>query len=67
MTEEEKAWELMEKYIEQLLDVGLYRDDVKNNALRCAEIAVDEMLKTNWINVWEKDYWEEVKRHLSLL
>ena len=71
MNAEEKAWYLMDKYIELLLDVGLYRDDVKNNALRCAELTVDEILNDN-PNIYDSDrlnhrYWREVKEQLSLL
>ena len=71
MNAEEKAWDLMERYINLLLDVGLYRDDVKNNALRCADTAVDEILNDN-PNIYDSDrlnhkYWKEVKREISLL
>jgi len=71
MNAEEKAWDLMERYINLLLDVGLYRDDVKNNALRCADTAVDEILNDN-PNIYDSDrlnhkYWKEVKAQLDLL
>ena len=71
MNAEEKAWDLMEKYIDLLLDVGLYRDDVKNNALRCAELAVDEILNDN-PNIYDSDrlnhgYWKKVREQLDLL
>jgi len=71
MTAEQKAWDLMEKYIDLLLDVGLYRDDVKNNALRCAELTVDEILNDN-PNIYDSDrlnhkYWKNVKKEIDKL
>lgn len=68
---EDKARELVDKYVELLLDVGLYRDDVLNNAINCAELAVDEILNDN-PNIYDSDrlnhkYWKNVKEHIRLL
>jgi len=40
MALKEKANELVEKYVEQLLDVGLYRGDVLSDAKQCALICI---------------------------
>lgn len=71
MNAEEKAWDLVNKYVELLLDVGLYRDDVLNNARNCADLAVDEILNDN-PNIYDSDrlnhkYWKTVKEHIYLL
>ena len=63
MTPKEKAKELVDKYWYELQDV----DHSLERAKQCALIAVDEMLKTNWINVWEKEYWQEVKLEIQAL
>lgn len=68
---EDKARELVDKYVELLLDVGLYRDDVLNNAMNCAELTVDEILNDN-PNIYDSDrlnhkYWKTVKEHIRLL
>lgn len=46
MALEEKAKELVDKYVEQLLDVGLYRGDVLSDAKQCALICLDEKSET---------------------
>lgn len=71
MTPEEKAWDLFEQHTEQLLDVGIYRDDVKSNALRCALITVKEILKAREAGttgvIFDKAFWEETESELNLL
>ena len=70
MTPKEKA----EEIVEQMSDFIPRYDHNEENinietiircAKQCALIAVDEMLKTNWINVWEKEYWQEVKQEIE--
>jgi len=72
MTPKEKA----EEIVEQMSDFIPRYDHNEENinietiircAKQCALIAVDEMLKTNWINVWEKEYWQEVKQEIEKL
>jgi len=71
MNAEDKARELVDKYIELLLDVGLYRDDVLNNAKNCADLAVDEILLTV-IDIDDEgslafNWWNTVKDYIRLL
>ncbi len=65
MTPEEKAFALVEKFIEQLLDVGLCEYDVIDDAKRCAEIAIDEILEWDCNERGTVDesveYWNDVK------
>lgn len=61
MNPKEKAKELIDKYKDVRWDID------PETAKQCALIAVDEMLKTNWINVWEKEYWEKVKTEINKL
>ena len=68
MNAKEKAWDLVDKYVELLLDVGLYRDDVLNDARNCAYLAVDEILNDN-PNIYDSDrlnhnYWKTVKDYI---
>jgi len=41
---EEEAFDFVEVYVEQLLDVGLYRSDVLTNAKNIALIAVGQII-----------------------
>jgi hypothetical protein len=71
MNAEDKARELVDKYVELLLDVGLYRDDVLNDAKNCADLAVDEILLTV-ISLDEDgslafNWWNTVKDYIRLL
>lgn len=67
-----KAIEKAEEIVDKMYNID-FNDDAREismrypHAVKCALIAVDEMLKTNWINVWEKDYWEQVKQEIKAL
>lgn len=79
MTPEEKAFELTEKYVDQLLDVGKHRSDVLNTSKQCALIAVEEVIhkvqSTQWLEEnnqkfdkdYTQEYWMEVKQEISKL
>ena len=70
MTPKEKAEDLFMIYVNKgmvQIKPVINRVIRKEMAKQCALIAVDEMLKTNWINVWEKDYWQEVKKEIEKL
>jgi predicted component of type VI protein secretion system len=78
MNEEEiKAEELLQKFINQLEDVGCDKDYVKRDALACAKIAVDEILKNIEATILyhkeskalplNESYWLGVKEALNYL
>ena len=70
MTPKEKAQEIVEQMSDFIPrydhnEENLNIETIIRCAKQCALIAVDEMLKTNWINVWEKEYWQEVKQEIE--
>jgi hypothetical protein len=75
--EEIKAEELLQRYTDQLEDVGCDKDYVKRDALACAKIAVDEILKNIEASIlYHKEskalplnerYWLGVKEALNYL
>ena len=78
MTPQEKAWNLFESYINSLLDVGLYRDDVKNKAINCALLCVKEIESYKeqiekeydedlYLAYEQENYWKEVIQELHKL
>jgi hypothetical protein len=75
MTAKEKSKDIVNKFnpfVYCYIGSSMLTNDVsdvaiKMNAKQCALIAVDEMLKTSWIDVWEKEYWQEVKQEILAL
>lgn len=71
MTPQEKANELFLKYYECLPPELVRFTNISDNAVKCAIIAVDEILRNDNINVHlfdENDkYWLEVKKELEKL
>jgi len=73
MTPEEKAKDLFDKYwnVDSDIDSAAYTD--KNMAIKCALIAVDEILDDDMYDMsedlFEKRilYWEEVKQEIQNL
>ena len=73
MTEQEKAEELINRYLE-ILAGGMY--DVREEAKKCALVCVYECIKEHCHESEHKDplaqdrwidYWQEVKKEISLL
>jgi hypothetical protein len=66
MTPKEKALELVEQFSSVLMYDEVYEDSIK-----CALIAVDEILQAlhehHWQNRLIIDYWEEVKHEIENL
>jgi hypothetical protein len=64
MTPKEKAIELVEQFSSVLMYDELYDDSVM-----CARIAVDEILKITWVDKFltVEDYWKEVKQEIEKL
>jgi hypothetical protein len=68
MTPQEKAEELIEKFIKHTLvfdDRAGWLED-KNEAKQCALIALDEILSAIGFNVMD-EYWIEVKQEIEKL
>lgn len=71
MTPEEKAHELVEKYIFDLEDVGRDYQELRKDAKQCARICVGEMLQltpmyTGGLNP-QWSYLNEVKQEIEKL
>jgi hypothetical protein len=66
MTPREKAIELVEQFSSVLMHDEVYEDSIK-----CARIAVDEVIEAlhehHWQNRLIINYWEEVKHELEKL
>jgi len=66
MTPREKAIDLVEQFSSVLMHDELYDDSVM-----CARIAVDELIEALHENAWQNrliiDYWEEVKQQIEKL
>jgi hypothetical protein len=64
MTPKEKAIELVQQFSSVLMHDEVYEDSVK-----CALIAVDEILKndTIFLYVHHLDFWKEVKNEINNL
>jgi hypothetical protein len=64
MTPKEKAIELVEQFASVLMHDELYEDSVM-----CALVAVDEILKndTIFLYVHHLDFWKEVKQEIEKL
>ena len=64
MTPKEKADELFNK-----MDMIIYtdQDNWKSQCIRCALIAVEEILSANLFNTDENEYWLQVKTELENL
>jgi hypothetical protein len=66
MTPKEKAQELVDKYY-------IFNHIGNRHAIKCALIAVDEIIASNPIafdeddNCIEKNWWQEVKKEIELL
>jgi flavin-dependent dehydrogenase len=66
MTPKEKAQELVDKYY-------IFNHIGNRHAIKCALIAVDEIIESNPIafdeedNCIEKNWWKEVKKQIELL
>jgi hypothetical protein len=66
MTPKEKAQELVDKYY-------IFNHIGNRHAIKCAVIAVDEIIKSNPIafdeddNCIAKQWWQEVKQQIELL
>ena len=65
MTPKEKAKELVDKYY-HLFSVELENTIDYREAKQCALIAVDEILD-NCENIFEAEYWQEVKQEIEKL
>ena len=66
MTPQEKAKELVDKHRDTI--VSFLSDNMKDmNAKRCALIAVDEILKLELNDGYDKEYWQEVKQEIEKL
>jgi hypothetical protein len=72
MTPKEKAKELYNKFYNTSSHPH-HVESRKNNAIKCALIAVDEIIASNPIafdeddNCIEKQWWQEVKQQIELL
>ncbi len=64
MTPKEKAKELVDRF-DEFTTHHTWRDK-NNNAIECALIAVDEILKVLHTNI-EDRYWQQVKQEISQL
>jgi hypothetical protein len=64
MTPKEKAIDLVEQFASVLMHDEVYEDSIK-----CALIAVDEILKndTIFLYVHHLDFWKEVKQEIEKL
>lgn len=66
MTPREKAIDLVEQFSSVLMHDELYDDSVM-----CARIAVDELIEVLHENAWQNrliiDFWKEVKHELEKL
>jgi hypothetical protein len=64
MTPKEKALDLVEQFASVLMHDEVYEDSIK-----CALIAVDEILKndTIFLYVHHLDFWKEVKNEINNL
>jgi hypothetical protein len=64
MTPKEKAIQLVEQFSSVLMHDEIYEDSIK-----CALIAVDEILKITWVDKFltVEDYWNEVKHEIEKL
>jgi hypothetical protein len=66
MTPKEKALDLVEQFSSVLMHDEVYEDSIK-----CALIAVDEIFEAldehHWQNKLIIDYWEEVKQEIQKL
>ena len=71
MTPKQKAKQLYDKFKEETDGIAGYNYDSVN--IKCALIAVDEILNDDWyiINLEDliarKEYWEEVKKEINNL
>jgi hypothetical protein len=68
MTPKEKAKELVDKMLESLYDNGSlsFKRILYDKAKQCAIIAVDEMID-NCENIFDVEYWQEVKQEIEKL
>jgi hypothetical protein len=68
MTPQNKAWELVQKYIKYQ---HYLENDAWNQSKECALIAVDEIMLNEKINHSSLDktyeYWEDVKKEIEAL
>jgi hypothetical protein len=66
MTPKEKSIDLVEQFASVLMHDEVYEDSVM-----CARIAVDEVIEALHENAWQNrliiDFWEEVKHELEKL
>ncbi len=66
MTPKEKAIDLVEQFSSVLIHDEVYEDSIK-----CALIAVDEVIEAlhehHWQNRLTIDYWKEVKKEIEKL
>ncbi len=59
--------------IEKAMDIAMKfdKDGQTDNALKCALICVEEILKARTVGntgvILDKEYWQEVKKEISLL
>ena len=71
-----KADSLVEKYM-KLFSIDLENTISQYEAIECAKIAVEELIKESWdrtttirfkgCNLTDKEYWQEVKTELNKL
>jgi hypothetical protein len=68
MTPKEKAKELVDKMLESLYDNGSlsFKRILYDKAKQCALIAVDELID-NCENIFDVEYWQEVKQEIDKL
>jgi hypothetical protein len=66
MTPKEKAIDLVEQFASVLM-----HDEVYDDSIKCARIAVDEVIEALHENAWQNrliiDFWKEVKHELEKL
>ena len=71
MTPKEKAKELVEKYNPLVTtwdcywDTERHKDDIVNDAKKCALIVVDEIINGNFGDGYNHQFWEEVRLELT--
>ena len=65
-TPEEKAEELVDKFINVLEDVGTVAYDVRKDAIRCSVFCVNEILVEVMMHM-QIEYWNAVKKELESL
>jgi hypothetical protein len=71
MIPKDKAKELVEKFLKQIIELAYAETKTKELAKQCALICVEEILKSHsdWSTEQDEvfDYWEEVKQEIEKL